>query len=131
MDTKGRDVDSIEGWTNGEEIYPLGPPRTPSHSKRHTRNLLFVEAERTKRRPENVNGPIPDRQGMSISCPVGLRMGRRQREHWNAPSLKTRLNESEPAPVGANQIRKRHGVLDVRRTHQSVHVSCSTRLRKT
>jgi len=30
VDTKGRDVNSIEGWTNGEEIYPVGPPRTLS-----------------------------------------------------------------------------------------------------
>ncbi|KAH9005245.1 hypothetical protein EDB86DRAFT_2882438 [Lactarius hatsudake] len=27
VDTKGRDVDSIEGWTNGEEVFPTGPPR--------------------------------------------------------------------------------------------------------
>jgi len=27
VDTKDRDVDSIEGWTNGEEVYPMGPPR--------------------------------------------------------------------------------------------------------
>src|SRR5216683_4199994 len=41
VDTKGRDVNSIEGWTNGEEIYPIGPPRTPSHPKHNPRNLLF------------------------------------------------------------------------------------------
>jgi hypothetical protein len=27
VDTRGRDVDSIEGWTNGEEVFPTGPPR--------------------------------------------------------------------------------------------------------
>src|SRR5947208_3566918 len=31
VDTKGRDVSSIEGWTNGEEVYPVGPPRTLSY----------------------------------------------------------------------------------------------------
>ncbi|KAI9446368.1 hypothetical protein H4582DRAFT_2069720 [Lactarius indigo] len=29
VDTKGRDVDSIEGWNNGEEVFPTGPPRMP------------------------------------------------------------------------------------------------------
>lgn len=29
VDTKGRDVESIEGWTNGEEVFPTGPPRMP------------------------------------------------------------------------------------------------------
>jgi hypothetical protein len=46
VDTKGRDVDSIEGWTNGEEVHPIGPPRTLSYLKHHTQNLLSVEAER-------------------------------------------------------------------------------------
>jgi len=32
VDTKGRDVNSIEGWTNGEEIYPIGPPRRKSRT---------------------------------------------------------------------------------------------------
>ena len=30
VDTKGRDVNSIEGWTNGEEVFPTGSPRTLS-----------------------------------------------------------------------------------------------------
>ncbi|KAI0306484.1 hypothetical protein B0F90DRAFT_761116 [Multifurca ochricompacta] len=27
IDTKDRDVNSVEGWTNGEEVFPTGPPR--------------------------------------------------------------------------------------------------------
>lgn len=81
VDTKGRDVDSIEGWTNGEEVYPMGPPRMPSVFIFRRGILLSVEAERTRRRPEKVNGPIPDHQGMNIPPPVGRRMGWRKRDH--------------------------------------------------
>jgi hypothetical protein len=81
VDTNGRDVDSIEGWTNGEEVFPMGPPRMPSSFIYRRRILLYVEAERTRRLPEKVNGPIPDRQGTNIPSPVGPRMRRRQRDH--------------------------------------------------
>jgi len=81
VDTKGRDVDSIEGWTNGEEVFPMGPPRMSSYFICRRRILPSVEAERTTRRPEEVNGPKPDRQGTNIPSPVGRRMGRRQRDH--------------------------------------------------
>jgi len=92
------------------------------------RILLSVEAERTRRRPEKVNGPMPDRQGMNIPPPVGLR---RQRDHWNAPSPKAHLNGDGPALVDANQIQNRHGVPGVRRTRQLVLDCCGARLRKT
>ena len=125
MDTKGRDVDSIEGWTNGEEVYPMGPPRMSSVFIYHRGILLSVEAERTRRRPEKVNGPIPDRQGTNIPSPVGRRMGRRKRDHWSTLSPQAHLNGSGPALVDANQILNRHGVPGVRRTHQLVHNCCS------
>ncbi|KAI0273724.1 hypothetical protein BC834DRAFT_855247 [Gloeopeniophorella convolvens] len=36
VDTQGRDIGAVEGWTNGEEVYPTGPPRRrrqSSHGK--------------------------------------------------------------------------------------------------
>lgn len=81
VDTKGRDVDSIEGWDNGEEVFPQGPPRMSSNFTCRRRILPSVEAERTRRRPEKVNGPIPDCQGTNIPSPVGPRMRRQQRDH--------------------------------------------------
>ena len=126
MDIKGRNVDSIEGWTNGEEVFPMGPPRMPSSFICRRSILPSVEAERTRRRPEKVNGPIPDRQGTSIPSLVGPRMARRQRDHQNTLSLKAHLKGSGSALVDADQIRNRHGVPGVRRTRQLVPDCCST-----
>ena len=42
VDTKGRDVNSIEGWTNGEEVYPVGPPRTLSYLENHPRTYSLL-----------------------------------------------------------------------------------------
>ena len=81
MDVKGRDVGSIEGWTNGEEVFPVGPPRMPSYFICLRIILLSVEVERARPRPEKVNGLIPDRQGTNIPSLVGRRMGRGQRDH--------------------------------------------------
>ena len=76
MDTKGRDVDSTEGWASGEEVFPMGPPRVPSYFICRRKILLSVEVERARRRPEKVNG-----QGTNIPTLVGPRMGRRPRDH--------------------------------------------------
>ena len=78
-----------------------------------------------------MSGSMPAHQRTSVLFPVGLRMGRLQSDHYHDPSLNARLNGSGSAPVDANQIRKRHGVLGVSRPRQSVHVCCSTQLRKT
>ena len=74
VDTKGRDVNSIEGWTNGEEVYPIGPPRTLFYLKHHPKNLLSVEAERAGRRSEQMNPRMLDCQRMSVLLQDGLRM---------------------------------------------------------
>jgi hypothetical protein len=115
VDTKGRDVDLIEGWINGEEVYPMGPPRMPFSFICSRRVLPSVKVEKARRRPEKVNEPIPDRQGTNIPSLVGARMGRRQRDHQNALSPRLHLNGSVSALVDANQIRNRLGVPGVRR----------------
>ena len=46
IDTQGRDVDSVEGWTNGEEVFPTGPPRMPPFIER--RPLVIYCSSRPK-----------------------------------------------------------------------------------
>ena len=78
VDTKGRDVSSIEGWTNGEEVYPVGPPRTLSYLEYYPKNLLSVEAERAGRHPKKIKLPILNHQRLSVLYQEGPRMARGQ-----------------------------------------------------
>lgn len=80
VDTKGRDVNSIEGWTNGEEVYPIGPPRTLPYPKNHPGSLLSVEAERAGRHPRKMRLPMLHHRRMGVLYREGLRMARRQRD---------------------------------------------------
>ena len=81
VDTKGRDVSSIEGWTNGEEVYPVGPPRMFSYLENYPKNLLSVEAERAGRHPKKIKLPILSHQRLSALYQEGLRMAQGQRDH--------------------------------------------------
>ena len=116
VDTKGRDVDSIEGWTNGEEVFPTGPPRMPSFIEHSYGHLLFIEAEGADHR---LRKRSRRRQWSVLLRRVPRTM---QRDRYRLLHRTAQTSGNEPPPAEAERVLDRHRGSDVCRTHRSVYI---------
>ncbi|KAF8478593.1 hypothetical protein DFH94DRAFT_750912 [Russula ochroleuca] len=103
VDTKGRDLDSIEGWTNGEEIVPIGPPRRKSRTTPRKNERVNTRSS-TDEHPisgETANGATtkgPLESPESRSSSKRKRTSSRRRKSDTQPTRRPRRESPTPVP---------------------------------
>ncbi|KAI9466298.1 hypothetical protein BJY52DRAFT_1241145 [Lactarius psammicola] len=118
IDTKGRDVDSIEGWTNGEEVFPMGPPRRrgrpplrkdkpTSAVERPSSKGTTNDAKRPLQSPEPETPSKRKRTGSSRGR-TGTRLTKRVRRVSHTPVTRSLWPETEVSVRSASDDKLVH-----------------------
>ncbi|KAI0256791.1 hypothetical protein BJV78DRAFT_1166968 [Lactifluus subvellereus] len=103
VDTKGRDVNSIEGWTNGEEVFPTGSPRRKGRPASRKDNLAdarpstdvhpsskrTTNGKRAKRPLESPGPEVPSKRKRASSS---------RRKSGGQPTRRALRESSTPVP---------------------------------